>query len=183
MRYCSRCRSMCRRTWTPSGALRALAIADEEPPERVWIALRAQLEREGLIREPPTMARRFRCVALEQVRRRLACAGIGAYLAVCRRGVGLAGHRSASQYRRQLGSEHADSTLPLNAQLDTARKTVSHFRLSESACNALPFTKPRRSSITILLCVKKACAKILITKWRAIIYTRPISKRPIYSHR
>lgn len=50
-RDCASCRSFAADLDAIQGAAPTLTIADPEPPARVWIALRAQLEREGLIRD------------------------------------------------------------------------------------------------------------------------------------
>ncbi|MHB8525634.1 MAG: hypothetical protein ACYDD2_05680 [Candidatus Acidiferrales bacterium] len=47
---CGRCRMLIADLESIHKAGPALAIADEEPPVRVWLAIRSQLEKEGLIR-------------------------------------------------------------------------------------------------------------------------------------
>jgi len=51
VRGCSRCRSFAEDLDAIQSSAAAWAVADREPPARVWIALRAQLSEEGLIQQ------------------------------------------------------------------------------------------------------------------------------------
>ncbi len=61
--------------------------AEADPPQRVWVSLRAQLEAEGLVREPAVAAQESAGTWLQNLRalftpRTLATAGVGIALAV-----------------------------------------------------------------------------------------------------
>ncbi|MFY9584476.1 MAG: hypothetical protein WAR21_08315 [Candidatus Acidiferrales bacterium] len=49
---CGQCRAMVSDLEAIQAAARGMAAAQVEPPERLWVSLRAQLVSEGLIREP-----------------------------------------------------------------------------------------------------------------------------------
>jgi hypothetical protein len=49
---CGNCRNLAADLETIATVARELSISEEEPPARVWVHLRAQLEKEGIIRTP-----------------------------------------------------------------------------------------------------------------------------------
>jgi hypothetical protein len=52
LKQCGNCRSLAADLEAISTMARELSVPDEEPPARVWMQLRAQLESEGIIRTP-----------------------------------------------------------------------------------------------------------------------------------
>ena len=68
---CGQCRAMVSDLEAIQAAARGMAAAQVEPPERMWVSLRAQLVSEGLIREPAE-AEVLSSVAFEAVWRVLA---------------------------------------------------------------------------------------------------------------
>ena len=77
LRDCANCRDVAEDLGSIATAARAMATDEPEPPARVWTSLRAQLEREGLIRDMP--ARRTENVecGLARVVRGAAAPGAG----------------------------------------------------------------------------------------------------------
>jgi hypothetical protein len=130
-RNCSLCRSMVADLGSITTAARSMAAEEIEPPARVWTSLRAQLEREGLIREP--------LVRVNETPERAAAAGgwrrwfgaiprpalAGAYLAaLVAVGVALSGpiSKRVNDYRWIQGTQ--DSTSPLSVQLNSVEQTT-----------------------------------------------------------
>jgi hypothetical protein len=124
-RICERCRGLAE----DLGAIRIGAVTyletDEEPPARVWIAVRNQLEAEGLIHTglPQLAARRtwFDSALSFLPRPALATAYVGALVIGA---VALSGpvHMSGTQDRWRETTQ--TSTAQLSAQLDDAEKTA-----------------------------------------------------------
>jgi hypothetical protein len=122
LRACGDCRSLVADLSTIQHAAPSMAADDPEPSPRVWIAVRAQLEQEGLIHAGPHVAARtshsWLDVIFAAVPRPVLA---GAYLAALI-GVGAAltgtGSRIGNDARWLNGTEVA--TQPLSAQLDTA---------------------------------------------------------------
>ncbi len=54
---CGQCRSMVSDLEAIQAAARGMAAAEVEPPERLWVSLRAELISEGLVREPVVAVR------------------------------------------------------------------------------------------------------------------------------
>ena len=52
LEQCANCRAMVADLELIRSSVRELAVAPQEPPERVWVGLRAQLVSEGIIRQP-----------------------------------------------------------------------------------------------------------------------------------
>lgn len=140
MRDCPACRGVVEDLAAISRMAPALAVADpEEPPERVWMALRGQLEREGLIRHPyhvlpSTLARWLEEISAAVSRPALA----GAYLAVLitvafALGRPINPRINAENWMRKTQS----ATLPLSAQLNHAeRNAISVASSSRSLVTA-----------------------------------------------
>jgi hypothetical protein len=131
-RSCKVCRSMADDLGAITTAARSMAAEQLDPPAHVWTSLRAQLEREGLIRDNPL-------VRVDQApERRTATAGwrrwfgaiprpalAGAYLAALVAGaVALSGpiSKRVNDYRWIQGTK--DSTSPLSAQLNSVEQTT-----------------------------------------------------------
>ena len=121
----------CRRLIEDLDSIRQVApslAADEAPPARVWVALRAQLEQEGLIHERrpgwTAIVKGWLEGAFGAVPRP---AFAGAYLvALIAVGVALSGPGQKRLDEDRWISGTQTSTQPLSAQLDTAeRNTVS----------------------------------------------------------
>jgi hypothetical protein len=120
MRDCPGCRRVVEDLNAISQAATTLALEAEEPPERVWVALRRQLEQEGLIREsgraPSSRLTRW----LEEIsagvpRQALA----GAYLAVLIAvGFGLCRPIDSRTNAENWALSTQSSTTPLSAQLN-----------------------------------------------------------------
>jgi len=133
LRGCPQCRGIIDDLDGIRVAARAMAAEDPAPPDRIWIALRAQLEQERLIHAEPhgwTAAIRhwFDGIFSGVPRPALAGAYLVALIAV---GISLAGpgykHSSDAQI----------STQPLTAQLDTAEQNaVSSMLISDPVVTA-----------------------------------------------
>jgi len=118
LRGCPRCRGIVEDFDGIQQTARSMEAADAVPPERIWIALRAQLEQEGLIREErhgwaEALREWFDGVFSAVPRPALAGAYLVALIAV---GIALAG----PGYRRFNGTQVP--TQPLTAQLNTAEQ-------------------------------------------------------------
>jgi hypothetical protein len=120
MRDCPGCRTVVEDLNAISQAATSLALETQEPPERVWVALQSQLEREGLIREsvPASSSRLTRW--LEEI-----SAGVprpalaGAYLAVLIAvGFGLCRPIDSRTNAENWALSTQSSTTPLSAQLN-----------------------------------------------------------------
>ena len=119
---CPRCRALLAELEVIRVATHQLAETDVEPPARVWAALRAQLETEGLIRSRSWTERL--ADALHALPRP---ALAGAYLSLLLIAALLAGMESTGwQNRAPLVSEERSTITSLPTQLDTAEQpTVS----------------------------------------------------------
>jgi len=118
LRGCSSCRGLVEDLDSLREAARSTELADVDPPERVWLSLRSQLEHEKLIRPEradwaETFANWFGGIFSAVPRPTLAGAYLVALVAVS---IALAGHG----YRRFNGAEVP--TQPLTAQLDAAEQ-------------------------------------------------------------
>jgi hypothetical protein len=130
IRDCARCRAMV----DDLGAIRSVAIAsskdDPEPPARIWIALRAQLEQEGLIHDGRAERNHGLAGALDRWFGPLARPALaGAYLAllVVIGGALVANSNRESNDDRWLARTQVGTT-PLNKQLNVAEQaTLSTF--------------------------------------------------------
>jgi hypothetical protein len=131
LRSCNLCRSVADDLGSITTAARSLAVEEVEPPAHVWTSLRAQLEREGLIRE--------QLVRVDQAPEGKTAAGgwrgwfgaiprpalAGAYLsALVAVGVALSGpiSKRVNDYRWIQGTQN--STTPLSAQLNSVEQTT-----------------------------------------------------------
>jgi len=123
MRSCPGCRTVVEDLNAISQAATTLAMEEtEEPPERVWVALRSQLEREGLIHEPRRVAGSRLARWLEEI-----SAGVprpalaGAYLAILIAvGFGLCRPIDSRTNAENWAFSTQSSTTPLSAQLNNA---------------------------------------------------------------
>jgi len=120
LRSCSRCRALVQDLAAITSAA-ADWRASEEPPERVWVSLRAQLDQEGLIRHVPVAAapsrRWFHRWFAAFPRPALAGAYLAALVALA---FALSGPvtKRVDDYRWFAGTQNV--TTPLTAQLDAA---------------------------------------------------------------
>ena len=121
MAECARCRALI----ADLDSIRSAAALwpEEEPPARVWIAIRSQLEKEGLIRTPslrPSAGWWERLRAFGAFRPALA----GAYLSLVIVGAGLLGVQMKtvnSADQQAVWLQRAQSTMtPVAAELNTA---------------------------------------------------------------
>jgi len=120
LRGCSNCRELVEDLDSIREASRSAELADVDPPERVWLSLRSQLERENLIRSErsgwaATLSNWFGGVLSAVPRPTLAGAYLVALIAVS---IALAG----PGYRRFNGAEVP--TQPLTAQLNAAEQSA-----------------------------------------------------------
>jgi hypothetical protein len=133
VRSCPRCRELVNDLDSIRETAHSLDIADANPPERIWISLRAQLEQEGVIREESrdwteALKNWFDGVFSAVPRPALAGAYLVALIAVS---IVLAG----PGYRRFNGTQV--STQPLSAQLNTAEQdTISSMMNSDPVVTA-----------------------------------------------
>jgi hypothetical protein len=125
LRTCSECRSLAADLEAIQNTAQSFALDDVKPSPRVWLALRAQLEQEGLIHSarhtsPVRTSSHWLDVVFASIPRPVLA---GAYLAALI-AVGAAltgtGNRHANDARWLNRTE--SSTQPLSAQLDTAEQ-------------------------------------------------------------
>lgn len=123
----------CRAIVDDLGAIRSLAIAsskdDPEPPARIWISLRAQLEQEGLIHDGRAKSKHGLAGTLDRwfgPLARPALAGVYLALLVVIGGAVVANSNRESNDDRWLARTQVGTT-PLNKQLDVEQATLSTF--------------------------------------------------------
>ena len=125
---CGDCRSLAADLDAIQKTAQSFAFDDVKPSPRVWLAVREQLEREGLIRpdRQPVPARgsaSWLDVVFAAVPRPVIA---GAYLAaLIAVGVALTGPASSNLNDARWLSRTENSTQPLSAQLDTAEQDTS----------------------------------------------------------
>jgi hypothetical protein len=138
-RDCEGCRSVADDLDAICETARSFATAEVEPPARVWIALRAQLEQEGLIRSPrrgwlgsPTHW--FDGISGALPRPAFAAACLAAVIAVAF----ALGRRTDTQFNDNSWIRTTQTfTTPLSAQLATAEQdTISSMPVSNSLATA-----------------------------------------------
>lgn len=133
LRGCTRCRGLVDDLDSIRESAHSMELVDADPPEHIWISLRAQLEREGLIRGEhrdwaEALSNWFEGVFSTVPRPAMAGAYLVALVAVS---IALAG----PGYRRFNGTQV--STQPLSAQLNTAeRDTISSMMDSDPVVTA-----------------------------------------------
>jgi hypothetical protein len=133
IRSCPTCRGFVEDLNSISQTAPSLAVNDE-PPARLWVSLRTQLETEGIIHEPParktSTVRHWLDEAFNVVPRP---AFAGAYLvALVALSVALGGPIQRHVNENPWINSAEISTQPLSAQLDTAEKdTVSEISSSD----------------------------------------------------
>ncbi len=123
-RACAHCRGLAEDLGTIRLAAVTLPEADPDPSPRIWTALRAQLEEEGLIREAVNFPQRtgwFDSIFSFVPRPALATAYVGALVVI---GVVLSGpiHMRTDQDRWRERTQKTSAEL--NAQLEAAEKTA-----------------------------------------------------------
>ena len=138
LHICAGCRAMTSDLEAIQAAARELP-AEVEPPERVWVALRAQLESEGLMRTPePAEQRPRRWGLLRWLELSPRPALAGAYLTFLLVAALLAGLRgNFSQSPGSLAVELHPAGIALDAQLaNVEQRTVSAVRNQDPAVTA-----------------------------------------------
>ncbi len=142
-RDCARCRGIAGDLDAIHEAAPLLATEDAESPARVWIAIRAQLEQEGLIAGPSRPAREASPESSGAwfegffgLPRRAAFAVVYmALLVVAAFALSSSGNHGFDENSWMKNTEN--STLPLSAHLDSAEQTaVSSFSNSQSLVSA-----------------------------------------------
>jgi hypothetical protein len=128
LRTCRECRSLAADLEAIQNTAQSFALDDVKPSPRVWLALRAQLEEEGLIHSdrhahPARSSAHWLDVIFGAIPRPvLAGAYLAALIAV---GAALTGTGSPHANDARWLSRTEDSTQPLSAQLDTAEQDAS----------------------------------------------------------
>jgi len=139
---CGECRALLADLDAIHDAAPALAFDDPEPSPRIWLAVRAQLEHEGLIHihpdRQPVASRAsthwFDVIFAAVPRPVLAGAYLAALIAA---GAALTGLGSARVNNARWLSRTEDATQPLSAQLDTAEQdTFSTLKHADPAVTA-----------------------------------------------
>ncbi|MGH9689589.1 MAG: hypothetical protein ACRD4C_00535 [Candidatus Acidiferrales bacterium] len=139
VRDCARCRGVAGDLDAIHEAAPLLAVEDAESPERVWIAIRAQLEQEGLIAGPSRPAHQASPESsggwfegFFGLPRRAALAVVYmALLVAAAFALGSSGNHGFDENSWMKNTEN--STLPLSAHLDSAEQAaVSSFSDSKS---------------------------------------------------
>jgi len=141
LRDCPSCRSFVEDLGKIRAAGAQLAASDLEPPARIWFALRAELEKEGLIRDTPSevpskswLAELFSGKFSVLPRPVLAGGYLAALLAIA---FGLSGPINSRINRQRWLDGTQSSTEPLSAQLMSAEKaSFSSWPASETPVNA-----------------------------------------------
>jgi hypothetical protein len=147
VRDCARCRTVLEDLNAISEAASTLALVpDEEPeeaPERVWISLRSQLEREGLIREPRRRAASPWSRWLEQISAAVPRPVVaGAYLALLIAvGFGLCRPMDSRTNAENWQLRMESSTTPLSAQLNHAEMSTITMTASSKSLIAASLHK------------------------------------------
>jgi hypothetical protein len=138
-RDCEGCRSVADDLDAICETARSFATAEVEPPARVWIALRAQLEQEGLIRSPRrgwfgSPRHWFDGISGALPRPAFAAACLAAVIAVAF----ALGRRTDTQFNDNSWIRTTQTfTTPLSAQLATAEQdTISSMPVSNSLATA-----------------------------------------------
>ena len=141
-RACSECRSLAADLEAIEKTAQSFALDDVKPSPRVWLAVRAQLEQEGLIhpdRQPVASrasAHWFDVIFAAVPRPVLAGAYLAALIAVAAALTG-PGTGSARVNNARWLSRTEDATQPLSAQLDTAEQdTFSTLKNADPAVTA-----------------------------------------------
>jgi len=128
---CTRCRALIADLESIHRAGAALAVEEEKSPGHIWLAIRTQLEKEGLIRSRRTgWSERF--AAFGAFRPALA----GAYLSLIIAGSVVLGWQSNTNHRLQdeaLWLRHTQATMaPIEAGFTTAKKaSVSEMKAQD----------------------------------------------------
>jgi len=146
LRECGSCRSFIE----DLGAIRSVAYSleptDAEPPARIWVSLRAQLEEEGIIRNAAPKSwfgERFGGWFNSLPRPALAGAYLCALLAIA---FGLSGPINARINRQRWLDGTESSTTPLSAQLMSAEQAS----FSSSAASESPVTASLHKNLVIV---------------------------------
>src|ERR1700751_1669215 len=137
LRDCPSCRNFIEDLRKIRAAGAQLAVSDPEPPARIWFSLRAELEKEGLIRDTPSkswvgelFSGRFGVLP----RPVLAGGYLAALLAIA---FGLSGPINSRINRQRWLDGNQSSMEPLSAQLMSAEKaSFSSLPASESPVTA-----------------------------------------------
>jgi hypothetical protein len=153
IRDCVACRSFIEDLGAIRAAAHGFAANDPEPPARIWVSLRAQLEEEGIIRSaaPRTwFGERFGGWFNSLPRPALAGAYLCALLAIA---FGLSGPINARLNRQRWLDGTQDSTTPLSAHLMSAEQAS----FSPSAASESPVTASLHKNLEIVDNYIKLC--------------------------
>lgn len=150
LRDCPSCRSFIEDLGKIRAAGAQLAVSDPEPPARIWFSLRAELEKEGLIRDTPSkspskswfgelFSRRFSVLPGPV----LAGGYLAALLAIA---FGLTGPINSRINRKRWLDGTQSSTEPLSAQLMSAEKAS----FSSAPASETPVTASLHQNLEIV---------------------------------
>jgi len=149
LRDCPACRSFVQDLGMIRAAAAELAASDPEPPARVWSSLRAELEKEGIIRETPSKSwlREFFGGRFSALPRPVLAGGyLAALLAIA---FGLSGPINSRINRQRWLDGTQSSTMPLSAELTSAEK-ASFSSLPASESSESPVTASLHKNLEIV---------------------------------
>jgi hypothetical protein len=138
LRDCPACRSFVQDLGMIRAAAAELTASDPEPPARIWFSLRAELEKEGIIRDTPSKSSWLRELFSGRFsalpRPVLAGGYLAALFAIA---FGLSGPINSRINRQRWLDGTQSSTLPLSAELTSAEKaSFSSLSAYESPATA-----------------------------------------------
>jgi hypothetical protein len=149
LRDCPACRSFVQDLGMIRAAAAELAASDPEPPARIWFSLRAELEKEGIIRDTPSKSwlREFFGGRFSALPRPVLAGGyLAALLAIA---FGLSGPINSRINRQRWLDGTQSSTMPLSAELTSAEK-ASFSSLPASESSESPVTASLHKNLEIV---------------------------------
>jgi len=149
LRDCPTCRSFVQDLGMIRAAAAELAASDPEPPARIWFSLRAELEKEGIIRGTPSKfwLREFFGGRFSALPRPVLAGGyLAALLAIA---FGLSGPINSRINRQRWLDGTQSSTMPLSAELTSAEK-ASFSSLPASESSESPVTASLHKNLEIV---------------------------------
>jgi hypothetical protein len=149
LRDCPTCRSFVQDLGMIRAAAAELAASDPEPPARIWSSLRAELEKEGIIRDTPSKSwlREFFGGRFSALPRPVLAGGyLAALLAIA---FGLSGPINSRINRQRWLDGTQSSTMPLSAELTSAEK-ASFSSLPASESSESPVTASLHKNLEIV---------------------------------
>lgn len=151
---CVRCKTLIGELESIHGAGAALGMAAEEPPARVWLAIRAKLEKEGLIR-PRRSGWRERFAAFNAFRPALA----GAYLSLVIAGAVVLGWQANTNNRLQDQAEWLIHTQATMASVEAGFSTAETTSLSATQTDNPDVTATLNKNLAIVDNMISMCEK------------------------